>query len=278
MRHERLQTASKLRDIARRIGIAASPEWVRDELESLARQLEHWAGAEGKMEATDERYVVQEIRQPDGGANLRITDVSDDSRIATCYNDDNARLVAKSLNHWAVEKARADAAEARVKELTADRDAWKARAEDRGKTIDEYRNTIQALHAQIAALEEETTDPIPSHTPTPRTTAELAAELDRVSTRCAYGSVPVDDADETDGVASIVRLLRETCVDEDGEPYDVALDAANTIESQAAALAARDAEIERLRAELDGLQQRFATETPQGTFYPGTPGTTGGRP
>jgi hypothetical protein len=40
---ERRGTASKLRDIAGRIGVAASPQWVRGELEALANQLEVWA-------------------------------------------------------------------------------------------------------------------------------------------------------------------------------------------------------------------------------------------
>ena len=43
LNHERLQTASKLRDIATRIGTAAWPEWVRNELNGCAQQLEFWA-------------------------------------------------------------------------------------------------------------------------------------------------------------------------------------------------------------------------------------------
>lgn len=37
---ERKEVASQLRDIARRIGVAASPEWVREELTKLANQLD----------------------------------------------------------------------------------------------------------------------------------------------------------------------------------------------------------------------------------------------
>ncbi len=42
--HERVETASQLRDIARRIGPGAMPEWVRSELEGLARRLEFLPG------------------------------------------------------------------------------------------------------------------------------------------------------------------------------------------------------------------------------------------
>ena len=41
--HERLETASHLRDIMSRIGPGASPEWVKEELRQLANQLEVWA-------------------------------------------------------------------------------------------------------------------------------------------------------------------------------------------------------------------------------------------
>lgn len=40
---DRLRTASKVTDIARRIGPAARPEWIRGRLEELANQLRFWA-------------------------------------------------------------------------------------------------------------------------------------------------------------------------------------------------------------------------------------------
>lgn len=43
LRSERRETASKVRDIARRIGSAAWPDYVRDQLDKLAAELEFWA-------------------------------------------------------------------------------------------------------------------------------------------------------------------------------------------------------------------------------------------
>lgn len=50
--HERRQTASKIRDIAARIGTAAWPEYVRQRLDELANQLEHWANMTDRQAAT----------------------------------------------------------------------------------------------------------------------------------------------------------------------------------------------------------------------------------
>lgn len=45
---ERLQAASVLRDLARRIGIAVSPQEVRERLEEIANQWEFWASISKK--------------------------------------------------------------------------------------------------------------------------------------------------------------------------------------------------------------------------------------
>src|SRR5688572_23611698 len=55
----RLQTASELRDISRRIGPAATPEWVRGELEAVANRLEFWAGDAGRAFLEEKRAAAE---------------------------------------------------------------------------------------------------------------------------------------------------------------------------------------------------------------------------
>jgi hypothetical protein len=43
LKAEREQTASKIRDISRRIGVACTRDWIREKLDELASQLERWA-------------------------------------------------------------------------------------------------------------------------------------------------------------------------------------------------------------------------------------------
>jgi len=55
---ERRETASKIRDIASRIGVAAWPEHVRQRLNELANQLELWANHGDEREYCEHGVVV----------------------------------------------------------------------------------------------------------------------------------------------------------------------------------------------------------------------------
>lgn len=43
-------------------------------------------------------YDYQRLKDPEGHDEFRVRDVSSDSRVATCYLEENARLVASALN------------------------------------------------------------------------------------------------------------------------------------------------------------------------------------
>lgn len=51
------RVASQIRDIAIRIGVAASPAWIRERLDQLANQYDHWGsiGADVEADRKDER-------------------------------------------------------------------------------------------------------------------------------------------------------------------------------------------------------------------------------
>ena len=47
-----------------------------------------------------DRFEVQKIDSDTDGVNYRVTDIRTDSRIATCYLEDNANLVCDALNAY----------------------------------------------------------------------------------------------------------------------------------------------------------------------------------
>lgn len=52
------------------------------------------------------RYSVQTINSKTDGKNYRVTDNTTDSRIATCYIEENAELICKALNFYEKSKTK----------------------------------------------------------------------------------------------------------------------------------------------------------------------------
>jgi uncharacterized protein YbcC (UPF0753/DUF2309 family) len=126
------------------------------------------------------RYEVQRIVERGGNASFRVTDKTSDSRIATCYIEENARFIVEVLNAEPAlraenEQRKVDEAEQfeRANEWRDQAEKQRMRAEAAESALDAWQKvfgTSQLSHAQ-ARLE--------------RAESALAAERGRVIEECA---------------------------------------------------------------------------------------------
>lgn len=102
-----------------------------------------------------ERYEIQQIQMPNGqGIDHRITDTMTDSRVATCYHPDNARLVCDALNAYSAPEPPAAPERMRISYQPVGRCLWHDDCDRRLPGImrvvqeEQGRSLLECLHCK----------------------------------------------------------------------------------------------------------------------------------